>query len=320
MAKRRLDYLRAVKNDEFYTELPYIEQEISAYVEHNPDVFRDKTILLPCDDPESSNFTKYFLKNFAEFGLRKLISTSYGQPRGKVLTVENPDLDNLEWEYLEGNGDFRGDEVTRLRDEADIIITNPPFSLIREILSWIMEGNKQFVILGTINVIGYKDVFPLIKDNKIWLGATSRNKIMAFRLPPDQQVAKANKKIAERMGFFGNYTIVNGCCWFTNIEHGRRPQPLALKTMAENLQYSKHKKIRGAAEYPRYDNFEALEIPFSDAIPSDYEGVMGVPLSFMAHYDPARFEILGFSGKMHLKVNGKITYKRIFIRHRRDGQ
>ena len=202
---------RRAKNDEFYTQYSDIEAEMNAYVEFNPDVFRDKTVLLPCDDPEWSNFTKYFAANFERFGLKKLISTSYAKSagsqqltlfeqdsplydadkhdtHGKLFTLTRDkdgssrvDTDDIEFSgYLEGDGDFRSAEVTALRDEADIIITNPPFSLFREFLAWILEAGKQFVILGNMNAITYKEVFPHLKDNEIWLGYKSLNQDMYF--------------------------------------------------------------------------------------------------------------------------------------------
>ena len=203
MANANLTKAKTAKNDEFYTQYADIQKEINAYLDYNPDVFRDKTILLPCDDPEWSNFTKFFAQNFENFGLKKLISTSYAveskkikswQPtlfetaspyydadksrtNGKIFVLERDvtgdnriDINDLEWQYLKGDGDFRSKEVTKLRDEADIIITNPPFSLFREFVAWLMDSEKQFIIIGNQNAITYKEIFPLIKENKIWLG------------------------------------------------------------------------------------------------------------------------------------------------------
>ena len=188
-------------------------------------------------------------------------------------------VDDLEWRYLAGDGDFRSAEIRKLRDEADIIITNPPFSLFREFLAWIMEAGKQFVIIGSKNAITYKEVFPLIKDNKTWVGTTSFNKDMLFvsqeKIDPSQKPSTATRTVD------GVVYLRSPSVWFTNIEHGRRHQPLALMTMADNLKFSKHKEIRGKASYDRYDNYDAIEVPFTDAIPSDYDGVMGVPISFL---------------------------------------
>jgi len=210
MANANLTNAKKEKNDEFYTQWQDIEKEMSAYLEYNPDVFKGKTILLPCDDPEWSNFTKFFASRFEKFGLKKLISTSYAsnsknydsnyhptlfemndpqydetktKENGKIYTLTEDitkdgkvDLDDLEWKYLEGNGDFKSTEIKKLRDEADIIITNPPFSLFREFLPWIMEANKQFVIIGNMNSIGLKELFHYIKEDKVWIGVTNFNR------------------------------------------------------------------------------------------------------------------------------------------------
>lgn len=325
-----LSKAKQAKNDEFYTQYSDIEAEMNAYVAYNADVFRGKTILLPCDDPEWSNFTKYFAANFERFGLKKLISTSYAkgasneqltlfeemsplfdkekhETRGKLFTLThdtdgsgNIDSDDIEFSgYLEGDGDFRSAELRELRDEADIIITNPPFSLFREFLAWIMEGEKQFVIIGNKNAITYKEVFPLLKDNKIWVGYTPMSKDLLFLLPEKfQQEMLSSKKIGSA------YRIVNGqvmgrsqSIWFTNIEHGKRHEILQLDTMEHNLKYNKKLKKKfqeeyGTTEYPRFDNYDAIEVPFTECIPSDYDGVMGVPITFLDKYCPEQFEII----------------------------
>lgn len=320
MANRNLKEAKAAKNDEFYTQYHDIEAEMNAYLEYNPNVFRGKTVLLPCDDPEWSNFTRYFVAKFEELGLKKLISTSFAQesknyksdwqptlfesedPRfsaektaicGKIFTLTGDtnqngriDIDDLEWDYLEGTGDFRSPEVTALRDEADIIITNPPFSLFREFLAWIVQGNKQFAIIGNMNAITYKEVFPLIKENKMWLGVTNFNTGMYFYVPKNFKYADTYKFDRERNGKAVNR--VPGCCWYSNLEHGRRHQPLALMTMEDNLRYNK--KMKDKEAYDHYDNYDAIEVPYTDAIPSDYEGVMGVPISFLDKYCPEQLK------------------------------
>jgi len=364
MANNNLFEAKKAKYDEFYTQYPDIEKEILAYYEYDSDVFRGKTVLLPCDDPEWSNFTKFFAQNFDRFGLKKLISTSYAadsktykgfyQPtlfetsapqydrdqttrKGKIFTLTHDrtgdrkvNVDDLEWRYLAGDGDFRSAEIRKLRDEADIIITNPPFSLFREFLAWIMAAGKQFVIIGNMNAITYKEVFPLIKENKLWLGATGHGNDMVFGVPEGAQVAESDRQKAARLGYIGDYTRLGNSCWFTNLDHGRRHQPLPLMTMADNLRYSKHKEIRGKASYDRYDNYDAIEVPFTDAIPSDYDGVMGVPISFLDKYCPEQFEIIGLiagnitglagiptkTGKDGPYINGKLKYGRILIRKR----
>jgi hypothetical protein len=328
MANSNLTEAQRAKNDEFYTQYADIEKEISAYLDYNPNVFRGKTLLLPCDDPEWSNFTKYFAQNFERFGLKKLISTSYAhhsknytgvyQPtlfetsapyfdqvktvkNGKIFTLthdKNGDrkvnVDDLEWHYLGGDGDFRSAEIKKLRDEADIIITNPPFSLFREFLAWIIEAGKQFVIIGNMNAITYKEVFPLLKKNKVWLGPSISSGDREFQVPDSYPINAAGWRIDENGK---KYLRIKGVRWFTNLDHGRRHQPLPLMTMADNLKYSKHKEIKGKTSYDRYDNYDAIEIPFTDAIPSDYDGAMGVPISFLDKYSPEQFEILGITDR-----------------------
>ena len=359
-SNRNLTKAKNAKNDEFYTQYHDIEKEINAYLEYDKNVFRGKTILLPCDDPEWSNFTKYFAQNFESFGIKKLISTSYApeskkykagyQPtlfevndpqfdeyktrvKGKIFTLSKDitgdgkiDVNDLEWHYLEGDGDFRSKEIIKLRDEADIIITNPPFSLFREFLAWIVEADKQFLIIGNMNAITYKEVFPLIKENKMWMGATGSGKDMVFAVPKGAEIAESDKKKAERLGYIGNYTRLGNSTWFTNFDHGRRHQPLALMTMSDNIKFNK--KLKGQ-EYQKYDNYDAIEVPFTDAIPSDYEGVMGVPISFLDKYSPEQFEIVGWSrhneynmdggywlgGKNDATLNGRDVYRRILIKH-----
>ena len=297
MANKNLSNAKNAKNDEFYTQYADIQKEVNSYLDFDADVFRGKTVLLPCDDPEWSNFTKFFAQNFQRFGLKKLISTSYAaesknfksvyQPslfeekspqfdkkkttvRGKIFVLDHDtngngkiDIEDLEWKYLEGDGDFRSEEVKRLRDEADIIVTNPPFSLFREFLAWILEGGiltqshkgseKKFLIIGNMNAITYKEVFPLIKANKMWLGATGFVSDMVFAVPKGTVVPQAYKEKAERLGYIGDYTRLGNSCWFSNLEHGRRHQSLQLMTMAQNVKHSKHKEVRGVG-YRKYDN------------------------------------------------------------------
>lgn len=325
MANTTLSAAKNAKNDEFYTQYEDIQREVNAYIEYNPDVFRDKTILLPCDDPEWSNFTKFFAQNFENFGLKKLISTSYAyeskklntpyqyslfeseapqfdesktKTHGKIFTLTRDsnssgviDIDDLEWQYLEGDGDFRSEEVKKLRDEADIIVTNPPFSLFREFVAWIMEAGNKFLIIGNMNALTYKEVFPLLKNNMIWLGATGNGSDMVFGVPEGYEVAEKDREKAERLGYIGNYTRLGNSCWYTSLEHGRRHQPLSLMTMSDNLKFSKHKQIRENG-YQKYDNYDAIEVPFTDAIPSDCDKIMGVPITFMDKYCPEQFEII----------------------------
>jgi len=362
MAHKDLSKAKNGKNDEFYTQYHDIEKEMSAYLEFNPKAFSGKTVLLPCDDPEWSNFTKFFAQNFERFGLKKLISTSYAvesknyksnyQPtlfevndpqfdeyktrkNGKIFTLTRDksgdgkiDVNDLEWTYLKGTGDFRSEEIKKIRDESDIIITNPPFSLFKEFLAWIVEANKQFMIIGNINVITYKEVFPLIKENKVWLGTGMGRWISGFLVPDTYELFGTEASIDNN----GNRIVAtNNCLWLTNIDHGKRHQPLSLMTTEDNLRFNK--KLKGIASYNRYENYDAIEVPFTDAIPSDYKEIMGVPITFLDKYNPEQFEILwttdrGGDGMLeHIKlphsrydapvVDGKGLYKRIFIKHKK---
>lgn len=349
MGNSNLSRAKSAKNDEFYTQYADIQKEINAYLEYDKDVFRDKTILLPCDDPEWSNFTKFFAQNFENFGLKKLISTSYaidskyelyGQielnedadfvksspnydssknsKKGKIFTLtrknKKVDYNDLEWNYLEGDGDFRSDEVKKLRDEADFIITNPPFSLFREFIAWLFEADKKFVIIGNKNCITYKEVFPLIKDNKLWVGKTPMGIDLLFRTPKNNTLL-ADKKEGSGYRIIDNQIYARAqAVWFTNIDHGRRHKPLELMTMADNI---KHNKKINECPYPKYDNYDAIEVCVTNGIPSDYDGVMGVPISFLDKYCPEQFEIIKFrkgNNDKDLSVNGKCPYFRILIR------
>jgi hypothetical protein len=328
---------KGAKNDEFYTQWADIQREMNAYLEFDPDVFRDKVILLPCDDPEWSNFAKFFALNFTNYGIRRLISTSYAadskpaeleyQPtlfesespqfdeartraNGKMFVLDREDInadgvvniDDLQWSYLTGDGDFRSDEVTALRDAADLVITNPPFSLFREFLAWLVAGDVKFSIIGNSNAVTYVETFPLIKGNKLWKGATGNNTDLVFGVPKGFAVADSDKKKAEKLGYPADddfdYTRLGNACWFTNIDHGRRHEALQLMTMADNIKYSKHKNVQGVG-YQRYYNFkDAIEVPWVDAIPSDFDGPMGVPITFLDKYNPEQFEIIAHGDDM----------------------
>ena len=351
------------KDDEFYTEYSDIEKEMNAYLEYNPDVFRDKTILLPCDDPEWSNFTRYFAQNFELLGLKKLISTSYANSKknnvfvqlslfeesspkfdkkktkthGKIFTLDKDinnsgriDINDLEWEYLKGDGDFRSDEVKKLRDEADIIVTNPPFSLFREFLQWLLEGKKQFIIIGSENDATTKETFPLIKNGNMWLGKNAGD--MAFKVPKDSEPRETRFWIDESGQ---KWRSMGNICWYTNIDLKRRHTVLNLMTMEENLRYNKPliKKLKNdykCEKYPKFDNYNAIEVPRYDAIPSDYNDVMGVPITFLKFHNPKQFRIIGHThsgdnteeveklrtnkNQRHRgHINGKQIYDRILI-------
>ena len=355
MANANLSNAKINKQDEFYTQWSDIEKEMNAYIEYDADAFRDKTILLPADDPFESNFFKFFATHFNDYGIKKLIATSYDpspivntqlelslfdDEQSEIEQVANrissaycielndvSDFDNngriniddvelkLRLEkakldkgkkskilaYLTGDdnpdgvtsftaGDFRSREVTELKNQADIVITNPPFSLFREFIDWINPLEKQLSIIGNVNSITYKNVFPLISANKLWLGESIHSGDREFQVPDTYPLKSAGWRIDEN----GNKFIrVKGVRWFTNINHGRRHQPLALMTMEDNIKFSKHKEVRGH-EYAHYDNYDAIEVPFTDAIPSDYDGVMGVPITFLDKYNPEQFEIVSF--------------------------
>ena len=329
MANTNLANAKIAKNDEFYTQYPDIQKEINAYLEYDPNVFRGKTVLLPCDDPEWSNFTKFFAQNFELLGLKKLISTSYApeskkykmpyqptlfetvQPyydvdksktNGKIFVLERDitadhriNINDLEWQYLEGDGDFRSKEIRKLRDEADIIVTNPPFSLFREFVAWLTEAEKKFIIIGNMNAVTYKEIFPLIKENLIWLGNGFNAGNAFFKFNGDC-TGFAEGVYDEETGL----VKFRNCCWLTNLDHGRHHEPLQLMTMSENFKHSKHKDIRERKSYLHYENYDAIEIPYTDAIPSDYDGIMGVPTSFLGKYCPEQFEILGMCENLDL--------------------
>lgn len=352
---------KKAKNDEFYTQYADIEAEMNAYIEYDPNVFRNKTILCPCDDPEWSNFTRYFAANFTRLGLKKLISTSYArsagnqqltlfeansplydpayhETHGKLFTLTRDitgngrvDTDDIEFRgYLQGDGDFRSPEVTRLRDEADIIVTNGPFSLWLELLKWIMDAGKKFILVGNQNAITYKEVFPLIKDNKIWLGPGFPGNVGFFKSPYEDTASSSQHR--------EGYIRVSGVMWYTNIDHGLRHQPLKLDTMAHNLKYNRKLKKKlesyGVDTYPKYDNYDAIEVPYTDAIPSDYRAAMGVPITFwtsgirsssrlwgptsnwrtLSHYLTAG---RGRAGSISVSRESRRLYSRLIIRRRK---
>ena len=330
MANKTLTKAKESKNDEFYTQFYDIETEMEAYLDYNRDVFRGKTVLLPCDDPEWSNFTRYFAQNFETLGLKKLISTSYApesktykngfqlslfetespqfdkektKTHGKIFILTEDtkgdgviNLDDLQWDYLEGDGDFRSKEVTRLRDEADIIITNPPFSLFREFFKWVMDAGKKFIVVANKNCTTYKEVFPYIMNNDIWIGYQRMGVDMLFDVPKElaDDYLKNEKEGSKYRVVDSIVKARSASCWFTNIEHGRRHQSLRLMTIEENKRFSVHKEIKGRG-YTKYDNYDAIEVNYYDAIPSDYDGIMGVSVTYLDKYCPEQFEIVGIT-------------------------
>ena len=373
MANKSLRAAKNAKNDEFYTQFSDIQKEIEAYLEYDSDVFRGKVVYSNCDDPFESNFFRYFALNFNSLGLKQLITTSYkpspiantqlglfgddktvtpekGRPKvtaNKFIINEVHDMDgdgafnisdiaeqlkankNNEWSPLEGDGDFRSPECIELLKQADIVVTNPPFSLFREYLAQLIEYGKRFSIIGNMNAITYKEVFPLIEADKMWLGNGFHAGNAYFSIPKENARGFASGVYDENKGLVKFRNVI----WFTNIDHGRRHQALSLMSKEDNLKFNK--KMQGKVDYDQYDNYKAIEVPFTNAIPSDYDGVMGVPISFLDKYNPDQFEIVGRAdanianegSKFHIGgfkdkggaplVNGSFVYKRVLIRHRK---
>lgn len=353
-ANKGLRAAQKAKSDEFYTQFSDIQKEIEAYLEYDANTFKNKVIYCNCDDPFESNFFRYFALNFNRLGIKQLITTSYkpspvantqlglfggdksvakvkGRPKvtaNKFVINEVHDMDgdgafnltdvakqlkankNNEWTPLEGNGDFRSQECIELLKQADIVVTNPPFSLFREYLEQLVSHNKKFSIIGNVNAVTYKETFPLIMDGKMWLGQSISSGDREFQVPEDYPLQAAGWRVDDEGRKF---IRVKGVRWFTNIDHGRRHQPLSLMTMKDNLKFNK--KLKGKTEYERYDNYDAIEVPFTAAIPSDYDGVMGVPITFLDKYSIDQFEIIGMAKrgagdpKLKTKVYTKADYK-----------
>ncbi len=334
-ANRSLHAAKTAKQDEFYTQYVDIQKEVEAYLEFDPDTFRGKVVYCNCDDPFESNFFKYFAANFNKLGLKKLITTSYdGSPIAGQLTLfpeynegngkrQKPKamaviLDHVKDEdgdgaanvtdvelFLKRNkaarislkgdpdqypgGDFRSSECVAFLKEADIVVTNPPFSKFKEYVAQLVEHEKKFLIIGNLQAITYLEIFPLIKDDKLWLGPTITSGDREFRVPDHYPLNAAGWRVDEH-GV--KYIRVKGVRWYTNLDHGRRHEELRLMSMADNRRFNK--KLNGKT-YERYDNYDAIEVPATDAIPDDYDGVMGVPVSFLDKYNPDQFEIVGNS-------------------------
>lgn len=304
------------KNDEFYTQLTDVSKELMHYKQH----FKDKIVLCNCDDPTWSAFWKYFHLNFSALGLKKLISTHYDktEPTYKMEYTggDDNDIEVGVKTPLEGNGDFRNQECLDLLDEADIVVTNPPFSLFREYVSCLVEHDKKFIIIGNINAITYKEFFPLLRDNQVWVGATNFNLGMYFNVPADFKYRDSYKFLREIDG--KPVSRVAGCCWYTNLDFSKRHERfIAWKEYSPD-------------EYPKYSAYDVIEVGKVEHIPLNYKGVMGVPITFMNKFNPEQFEIIGmaedngtgFSGEAshwdgstpHCIINGKAQYKRVFIR------
>ena len=303
------------KNDEFYTQLADIENELRHYREY----FKDKVVFCNCDDPRVSNFFHYFSYNFEYLGLKKLITTCYKNQNMNLFSQNKnekaiyleytgvkgnnkiPDINEIGIKALNGDGDFRSEECIELLKQADIVVTNPPFSLFREYVSQLIDYNKKFIIVGAKTAIGYKEIFKLIKENKIWLGYTP--KLKTFRVPDDYEgnlmVIENGVKYVKNVGNVG---------WFTNLDVKYRHNDLIL-----NKKYNEK-------EYPKYDNYDAIEVSRTSDIPLDYDGIMGVPITFLEKYNPNQFEIIRFrkgNDNKDLSINGKYLFSRILIRRKK---
>jgi hypothetical protein len=327
MANANLTNAKKAKNDEFYTQLTDIEKEMR----HYKDFFKGKVVYCNCDDARESNFFKYFSLNFEHLGLKKLISTGFkADGKGVVLIYEGDkngnrivDDNEIIVNELEGDGDFRSAECIEFLKECDVVVTNPPFSLFREYVAQLMGYGKKFLIIGNMNAITYKEIFPYIKNNELWLGCRTLGSDFFFNVPEDY---KEELMTTKTQG--GGWKIIDGevmgrvasACWFTNIPHNKRNTELDL--------YRKY----DTDAYPKYDNYDAIEVSKVSEIPMDYEGVMGVPITFLDKYCPSQFEILDARNhtsidKLKSKstflvkdkdsaINGKPTYARILIKRR----
>ena len=319
-ANANLHKAKNAKNDEFYTQLTDVSKEMMHYKEH----FKDKIVFCNCDDPAWSAFWEYFHLNFAELGLKKLISTHYDKTK-PTYKMEYSGGDDNDIEVgvktpLEGNGDFRNQECLDLLDECDIVVTNPPFSLFREYVAVLMEHEKKFIIWGNNNAITCKEFFPLLKDNKVWLGYIA-NQTCIFRL--SDEYVKWDEKITKQMNDGHKYGKCPAISVFTNLDIKKRHEKLILW------------KNYTSEEYPTYDNYDAINVDKVEQIPVDYNGVMGVPITILDFYCPEQFDILGISASWdetdimkclklsethrHAPImNGKEVYRRIFIRKKAD--
>lgn len=316
---KNLQVANKAKKDEFYTQLSDIENELRHYREH----FRGKTVLCNCDDPRVSNFFHYFAYSFEQLGLKRLITTCYKNQNADLFSRNAqeqaiwleylgdrnnnrvPDAEEIGIRPLRGDGDFRSPECIELLKQADIVVTNPPFSLFREYVAQLVKYEKKFLIIGNMNAITYKDCFKLIKENQMWLGASIHSGDREFGVPSDYPLHAAGCRIDEN----GNKFIrVKGVRWFTNLDYKERHEDIVL--------YKKYTP----EEYPKYDNYDAINVNKALEIPCDYEGVMGVPITFLDKYNPEQFEIVKFrkgNDEKDLSINGKCPYFRILIRRKR---
>jgi hypothetical protein len=324
---KNLTKAKRAKNDEFYTILSDIEREVKHYKKH----FRNKTVFCNCDDPRVSNFFHYFSYNFEKLGLKKLITTCYKNQNMDLFSQHDaeaaiyleyegdkngnniPDPDEIGIQHLKGDGDFRSEECIELLKQSDIVVTNPPFSLFREYVAQLIEYDKKFLIIGTWNAITYKETFKLLQENKLWIGINSNRNFSGFIVPKHYSLYGTEARLDEN----GNRIVsTNNTCWFTNLDNTKRHEELILYQ-----QYNPE-------EYAKYDNYTAINVNKTNDIPVDYDGVMGVPITFMNKYNPDQFEIVGLiagnirglagipssSGKDGPYINGILKYGRILIR------
>jgi len=309
-SNKNLHKAGAAKKDEFYTQLTDIEKELK----HYKDQFRDKVVFCNCDDPKESNFVKYFSMNFEHLGLKKLIATHYKEANlftheppykleydGDKNGNRMPDPNEFMNEMI-SDGDFRSQECIELLKEADIVVTNPPFSLFREYLAQLLEYKKKFLIIGNVNAITYKECFKVIKDNRMWLGASIHSGDREFQVPDNYPLNAASSRIDSEGK---KYIRVKGVRWFTNLDYEERHDELVL--------YKKY----SSEQYPKYDNYDAINVDKTADIPMNYNGAIGVPITFLDKYNPEQFEILKFrkgDDDKDLIVNGKFPYFRIIIK------
>ena len=321
---KNLHQAKNAKKDEFYTQLSDIENELKHYKAH----FKNKVVYCNCDDPRMSNFFHYFSYNFEDLGLKKLITTCYQNQNRDLFSQHDseraiyleyygdknnnktPDVEEIGVQYLKGDGDFRSEESIALLKQADIVVSNPPFSLFREYVAQLIQYNKKFIILGNLNAITYKEIFPLIKENKLWFGPSIHSGDREFGVPDNYPLKAAGYRIDENGRKF---IRVKGVRWFTNLDYNERHEDLILY------------KTYTPEDYPKYDNYDAINVDKTKEIPMDYQGAMGVPITFLDKYNPDQFEIIGIDRYVkdnpnfgrRFKIQGREIYARILIKNKR---
>ena len=307
------------KSDEFYTQLRDIESELMYYKNH----FKDKIVYCNCDNPITSNFFKYFAINFEDLGIKKLITSFYREQTGDLFSEQNQDsgfffeytntdeeknkLNSPKVKLFNGDGDFRSSESIDLLKKSDIVVTNPPFSLFREYVEQLVRYDKKFLIIGNVNAITYKEIFKLIKENKVWLGINLGRGVSGFIVPEHYKLYGTEARIDE----FGNRIISpNNCLWLTNLDTFKRHEDILLTK----------KYFGNECKYPKYDNYDGINVNRTEDIPLDYDGAMGVPITFLHKFNPDQFELIKFrkgNDEKDLSINGKCPYFRILIKNKR---